>query len=301
MNKKISVIIPTFKRSEYLLRSIDSVLNQTYSNVEVVVVDDNVPDSTYRLETEIKMNKYKNYSNVLYIKNEKNMGGALARNQGINKAIGDYITFLDDDDIYLPNKIITQLTYMLENKLDMSFTDVRMHNLKDELVDYREHPYIKSHVNEELLKQHILHHLTPTATYMFKKEAISRIGGFIDVKMGQEFMLMIRTIESGMKIGYLSEAHVIQYLHDGERISIGKNKIFAEKELFNFKKSYFNLLSNKQRRYVKFRHHAVLAVVGLRSKERKIMMRNLLGALFVSPIDCFKEVLYQMKKINRYK
>ncbi|MGW9164784.1 glycosyltransferase family 2 protein [Priestia megaterium] len=300
MDIKVSVIIPTYKRSEFLERAIDSILKQTFSNIEVVVVDDNNPDSNFRLETETKMSKYINNNKIVYIKNQKNLGGALARNQGIWKASGDYVTFLDDDDIYLPDKINDQIKYMLKNELDMSFTNVRIHNLENKLVDYREHPYVTSLLNEELLKQHLLHHLTPTATYMYKKETLINIGGFDDVKVGQEFKLMLKTIESGIKIGYVPQAHVIQYLHDGERISIGQNKIKGEKELYNFKKRYFRLLNSDQKRYITFRHHAVMMFVGLRSKKYGILIKHLLLALFTSPKDCTIEIINHIQKIRKH-
>ncbi|CAH0175091.1 glycosyltransferase family 2 protein [Peribacillus simplex] len=301
MDKKVSVIIPTFKRSNFLLRAIDSVLNQTYPNIEIVVVDDNAPDSVFRLETQKKMYKYENNKKVLYIKNTNNLGGALARNQGIKKAKGDYITFLDDDDIYLPEKISTQIEFMINNKLDMSFTNVRIHNSDDKLVDFREHKYVKSNLNDELLKQHLLHHLTPTSTYMYKKESLLDIGGFDDAKIGQEFKLMIKSIESGLKIGYIPHANIIQYLHDGERISVGRNKIEGEKELYNFKKRYFNLLSLSQRNYVRFRHHAVMMVVGKRSKKYSVLIKHLILALFASPKDFLLEPINHIFKLKRYK
>ena len=291
MNYKVSVIIPTYKRSDFLQRAIDSVLNQSYDNIEIIVVDDNNPNSEYRFRTEEKMKKYVSFNNIIYIKNKRNMGGALARNEGLIKSSGDYITFLDDDDVYLPDKINSQINYMLANKLDMSFTDVRIHNMNDKLVDYREHSYVKSLSNQELLKQHIMHHLTPTDTYMFKRKSILDIGGFDDVQMGQEFMLMLKAIRSGLKTGYLPVAHVIQYIHDGERISVGENKINKEIELFNYKKKFFNLLSFRQRQYVKFRHHAVMMFVGKRSKKPAIALEHLIKAVLTSPIDCILETI----------
>lgn len=301
MDKKVSIIVPTYKRSEFLERAIDSVLNQTYSNIEVIIVDDNNPNSEYRLETEERMKKYSNHTNIIYIKNSKNLGGALARNEGIFKASGDYITFLDDDDIYLPNKISDQLEFMIENGLDMSFTDVRIHNMDDRLIDYREHNYIKSFDNEELLKQHLMHHLTPTATYMFKSEAINKIGGFDDVKMGQEFMLMLKAIQSGMTIGYIPISYVIQYIHDGERISVGQNKIKGEIELFNLKKKYFKKLNFRQKQYIRFRHHAVMMVAGKRSNMPKVVVEHFVKAIFSSPLDCILETINYVNKINKYK
>lgn len=301
MNPKVSIIIPTYKRSEYLERAIESVLNQTYSNIEIIVVDDNDPKSHYREETEKKMEKYTDIQKVVYIKNKENLGGALARNEGIFKATGDYVTFLDDDDIYLPKKIEVQLDYMLKNDCDLTFTDTSIHNTKDKLIDYREHKYVKDLSNNELLKQHIMHHLTPTATYMFKKQAIVSIGGFDNVQMGQEFMLMLKSIEKGLKIGYIPVANVIQYVHDGERISVGANKIEKEIELFNFKKKYFNCLSFRQRQYIRFRHHAVMAVVGKRSKMTILTIKHIALAIITSPLDCMLELIFHIKKIIKYR
>lgn len=300
MNEKVSVIIPTYKRSEFLERAIESVLNQTYTNIEVLVIDDNDPSSSFRQETEKKMKAYSKNEKVSYIKNAKNLGGALARNEGIYSASGTYVTFLDDDDIYLPNKVSTQVEFMFSKKVDLTFTDVRIHNTDDVLIDYREHSYIKNLSNEELLKQHIMHHLTPTATYMFKRSAILNINGFDNVEVGQEFMLMLKAIEKHLKIAYLPTADVIQYLHDGERISVGENKIAKEKELLNFKKRYFRYLTRRQQRYVNFRYHAVMMFVGKRSNKKGIMLKSFVQALFISPTNCITEVIKHARKIKRY-
>lgn len=301
MQYKVSVIIPTYKRSDYLQRAVDSVLKQTYKNVEVIVIDDNDPDTEYRKMTEDNMKRYENEIKVKYIKNVRNLGGALSRNEGIKNATGEYITFLDDDDVYLPQKIENQLKFMLENDLEMSFTDVRVHNMNDNLVDYREHSYVKSWANDELLKQHIMHHLTPTATYMYKKESIEKIGGFEQSKVGQEFRLMLKSIERGLKIGYLPEANVIQYVHDRERISVGPNKMNNEKQVFELKKKYFDRLSFRQRQYVRFRYYAVMVVVGIRSKSYLFAIKNLLLAAIISPFDCIMEAINQIIKIRKYK
>ncbi|MBW4084527.1 glycosyltransferase family 2 protein [Paenibacillus sp. S150] len=297
MNLKVSVIIPTYKRSEFLTRAIDSILNQTYKHIEIIVVDDNHPESDYRKQTENKISRYIDGNLIIYHKNSTNMGGALARNEGIHIASGDYITFLDDDDVYEEQKIETQIMYMHTNNLDVSFTNVKICNISGDLVDYREHKYVNDLSNGELLKQHILHHLTPTDTYMFKREVLQDLNGFDNVSMGQEFRLMLKAIEKDLHIGYLSRADVIQYVHDEERISIGDNKIIAEIELYEFKKKYFNVLNNKQIKYVKFRHFSVLAIVGLRSGKYILFFNNLWLAFFTSP-KFFITELVQKWRIN---
>lgn len=121
----VTVIIPTYKRADFIDRAIHSVLNQTYKDIEIIIVDDNDSSSTERKIMEEKMSKYNNNTNVIYLKHEKNKNGACARNTGINHAKGDYITFLDDDDFFLKDRI-KSLVKVLETNIqyDCAYTNV---------------------------------------------------------------------------------------------------------------------------------------------------------------------------------
>ena len=99
--KTISVIIPTYGRPDNLDRAIKSVINQTYDQWELIVVDDNNPNSEGRLCTEHVMLKYSDDKRIRYIKHEKNKNGSAARNTGIRAATGDVVSLLDDDDEYV--------------------------------------------------------------------------------------------------------------------------------------------------------------------------------------------------------
>lgn len=113
---KISVIIPTYNGAEVISRAVNSVLNQEFDqDFEVIVVDDNPPESEARHKTELAMNNFSNDKRVLYIKHECNKNGAAARNTGFRHSSGQYICFLDDDDIFLPNKFRLQTQYMEEH------------------------------------------------------------------------------------------------------------------------------------------------------------------------------------------
>jgi len=94
----VSVIITTYGRSDTLYRAIESVLNQTYQNIQLIVVDDNIEDT---------LREYMNYNypKALYLWDGVNRGGAGARQKGISHCCGEYVAFLDDDDYYYPNKI----------------------------------------------------------------------------------------------------------------------------------------------------------------------------------------------------
>lgn len=116
----VSIIIPTYKRSDRLINAIKSVLCQTYQKLEVIVVDDNNSDDVYRVETEKRMQEFANNSRVKYIKHKKNSNGSFARNTGVMHSSGDYICFLDDDDEFYKTKVEEQLKDLLSSGFDGS-------------------------------------------------------------------------------------------------------------------------------------------------------------------------------------
>lgn len=116
----ISVIIPSHNRYNNLLNAINSVKNQTYNNKEIIVVDDGSNDLRYKnkIDDVIIIN--------LPISSKKKLGypcGAVPRNEGMKIAKGDYIAFLDDDDIWMPNKLEIQINEMIKKNIDVSSTD----------------------------------------------------------------------------------------------------------------------------------------------------------------------------------
>lgn len=111
----VSIIIPTYKSGETLLRAIDSVLGQTYENFEIIVVDDNNPDTPERLSTQKLMQKYCGNEKVQYVLHEKNKNGSAARNTGVRHSAGEFLCFLDDDDYFMPEKLKFQVDYMLSH------------------------------------------------------------------------------------------------------------------------------------------------------------------------------------------
>lgn len=114
----VSVIIPTYRRSDYLLQTIDSVINQTYSNIEIIIVDDNGLGSEFQRSTHDKLKKYIESGQIIYIPHEFNRNGSAARNTGFKASRGKYINFLDDDDELLPEKISKQVQILEESSSD---------------------------------------------------------------------------------------------------------------------------------------------------------------------------------------
>mgnify|MGYP001225166320 FL=1 len=295
--KKVSVIIPTYKRHQFIDRVINSVLNQTYKNLEIIVVDDNGDGTKSREEMINIMKKYETDNRIKYIKSPINQGGALARNLGIEISSGDFITFLDDDDEYLPTKIEVQYNEMIKNGWDASVMDAATYSTDGKLLSRKIQRLSNNPTQQELIITHLIYHITNTNTFMFKADSIKKIGGFDDIAAGQEYMLMLKAINANLKIGYIPETLVACYIHDNERVSTGKNKYIAEKILIKEKKKHFNLLTNKQKRQVYCRHYSVLFYVQLKRKKFFSSIVYALIALFFSPSTTYKLFKEYKKKI----
>lgn len=296
----ISVIVPTCERSVLLPRALDSIYGQTWKNLEVIVVDDNLPGSIPEKETYQVLEPYLERKNFLYVKTAGKTGGGAARNLALRQCHGEYVAFLDDDDRYLPEKLERQVRFMEKFQLDGSYHDVKWFDENEKQVEYRSLDYTKDYSPEGLFKAHILHSIAPTAVYMFRRDSLLTTEGFGEVPSGQDFILMLRCIEKRMKMRYLKGAYVIQYLHRGKRISLGDNKIKGENMLYELKHEYFPILTPKERTYVRFRHYAVLAFSSMRSGKLFRAAKYAIITVKCSPYLCAKEaVRYFSSKFRR--
>ncbi len=298
---KVSVIIPTYKRAHFLKRAVESVLTQSYQNIQVVVVDDNAIDPESRESTRETMSAFSQDERVKYVLSEKKMGGGPARNLGVDNADGEYVTFLDDDDVYEPPKIEAQLKFMLMHNLDFCFTDLHLYNGDGtKVLEHRSRPYVKSWDPDHLFKMHIMYSITGTDCYMAKKSLIVSTGGFRDVRVGQEYLLMWDILkhakENNLKAGYYPASNIKMYIHNEDRVSVGQNKFLGEEEIYRLKCSQKHLLSKSEAKYIDFRHYMVLCVAGKRSNKLLLSVKNLFNAFNTSPTFFFKELFSYLKK-----
>lgn len=110
----ISIIITTYGEARVLKRAVLSLQKQRTEDIEIIVVDDNDPDSAFRTETEQIMDCFSD-NRIVYIKHEKNKNGAAARNTGLKAAKGEFIAFLDNDDFYLSDRIQNAQAFLQQN------------------------------------------------------------------------------------------------------------------------------------------------------------------------------------------
>ncbi|MEH6944420.1 glycosyltransferase family 2 protein [Bacillus sp. JJ722] len=300
----VSVIIATFRRIDSLKKALVSLTTQTYQNIEIVVVDDNADKSWNEKVFEIIT---ESDHPIIYIRNNLNQGSAMTRNIGIEVAKGEYITFLDDDDIYLPQKIEKQLVNMLKNDSDFSITDLCLYDENDNLIEIRNRFYLEDvnrisqrdslEYSKQLLKYHLMYHMTGTDTMMYKKSYLISIGYFPLINVGDEFYLMQKAIQKGGRFSYVERCDIKAYVHSETLgLSSGDSKINGENRLYEHKKKFFTELSSKEKRYITMRHFAVLAFAEKRRKRKIKFLKYCIISFFNSPIQCSELLLSIMKR-----
>ena len=208
----VSVIIPTYKRPEKLPRAIASVLNQTYSNVEIIIVDDNNPETDARKRTEEIMSTYADNPRVRYIKHEKNKNGSAARNTGARYSQAKYVAFLDDDDEFLPEKIAAQVKRLeeLPDEYAVCYTKVvfeKENGKISESKENREGDLFFDALTRELSFQ-------AGSNLFIRKEVFDSIGGFDEsFKRSQDKEVVTRLLHHH-KIAYAPVKGVLAHVYE---------------------------------------------------------------------------------------
>ncbi len=203
----VSIIIPTYKRPTTLDRAIDSVLNQTYPNVEIVVVDDNNPNTEGRKLTEDKMAPYARNERVIYIKHEHNKNGSAARNTGARASKGEYIGFLDDDDVFLPRKIESQVDKLnsLSDDWGCCYNNYYTQKAGEKSVRVMEHR--EGDLYLEALKNNIC--VNAGSNLLIRRKYFDMINGFDEsFKRSQDHEFLVRLLKV-CKIAYVEESGLV--------------------------------------------------------------------------------------------
>ncbi len=181
---KISVIIPAYNCAKTIKETIESVLNQSFTDLELLVINDGSTDSSLDIVSKIKDSRIKIFSYT-------NAGGNVSRNRGINHAVGEFISLLDADDIWTPDKLATQLQALEENpptKVAYSWTDYIDEYGK--FVHSGTHISLDGNVYEHLLVKNFLEN---GSNPLICKDALLTVGGFDESLLaGQDWDMWLR-------------------------------------------------------------------------------------------------------------
>lgn len=221
----ISVIIPSYNRGDTIKRSIESVLDQTYSNLEVIVVDDGSTDNTEEIVADLKSNK------LFYYKNHTNIGACGSRNRGVKMAKGEFIAFQDSDDEWLPEKLEKQMQFLNEINCDLVFCS--MDRISDEKIEIYP-PYFPDN-NSSFYKQLLYENCTSTQTLLGKREVFENIKFDESMPRFQDWELMLR-ISLVYNVKHLNSVLVISYIQNDSISLNSKSAVFGLKKIYGIHK-----------------------------------------------------------------
>lgn len=209
--KKVSVIIPVYNSSKYIKECLDSVIKQTYKNLEIILVDDKSSDNS------IEIIKSYNDKRIKLIELENNVGAAISRNKGIEASTGDYLCFLDSDDFWKLNKIEKQIKFIKNREFIYAgytyYKRGKTHNVKvPKHIDYK-----------ESLKNTTIF----TSTVMFNMNKLKKEDIYMpDIKRGQDQATWWKVLKKGITAYGIDE--VLAFYRVGEK-SLSSNKLKALK------------------------------------------------------------------------
>lgn len=275
MEDLVTVVITTYKRSDKIENAIISVIKQTYKNIEIIVVDDNALLEDEREKTKKIVEKYKQ---VKYIQNDKNLGGALSRNVGIENAKGKFIAFLDDDDKYEKEKIEKQYNCYLQHKNDNAGLIY--------CYCYREDQYgniigsCKNDYEGNRIYENMLGCIAGTSLWFCPKEALISVGMFEDTPCKQDSIMLLKLLCNGYNIYRVPENLVYYYEHGGNGISGTKrSNIIGLQNYRNWCRKNYDKITKRQQDNVEFdfsKQLITLYIFNDMKKEAKEELKNMI-------------------------
>ena len=232
----VSVIIPTYRRTDKLERAIESVLSQTYQDIELLLVNDNIPNDEYSIQLIKKVDKYKKDNRFHLLLQDKHINGAVARNFAIKQAVGEYVAFLDDDDWWEPSKIEKQVNAL--SQLDDSWGGTSCLITQydaNECVIGKTRKYQEGAIYKDVI---FMTTDVATGTLLLRHDSLDK-AGYFDEKLvrSQDIQLLTRfTYKYKLKL-------VLEHLHNADH-SDSQNRLTSESKFKNVVSAYFESVSD---------------------------------------------------------
>lgn len=200
----VTIIIP-FYNCPYVDQAIASAIRQTYPNVEIIVIDDGATQYSYKIVP---------FMDQIYYIGKQNGGTASALNYGISLASGEYIAWLSSDDLFYPNKLLSQMTFMLANQADVSYTNFDLIDAKHRITCTFRGPRYHNYLT--MYKKMFTEFPINGCTVIARKRIFSDIGLFNEHYLyTHDLEMWLRIATSGIPIYYLDESLIQYRYHEG--------------------------------------------------------------------------------------
>lgn len=217
----ISVIIPCFNSEEYITRAIESIFSQSYTNYEIILVNNNSTDNTYNILQQYQKKK----AGLIKVFNEYKKGAPAARNKGLSEAKGEWIQFLDADDELLPGKLEDQISVAKNSKADIIAGSCYMFKTNNGKTEKRIRPIETNSVWKGL----ILSKLGITSANLWRKQAISAVGGWNEERSSsQEYNLVFKMLKKNDNVSFCLTPLTIVHVREDSVHKSGDSKRFTE-------------------------------------------------------------------------
>ena len=178
--KLISIIIPYYKKKRYIKLTLQSILRQKYKNFEILIIYDDADTEDLLFIKKVK----KKDKRIKLIINKKNIGAGMSRNKGVRLSKGEYLAFVDSDDLWHPEKLKLQLSYMIKNKISISHTSYKIIDTNNSKIGYR-------HANKIEYKDLIKSCDIGLSTVMIKKKILKN-NHFGNLKTKEDYILWLK-------------------------------------------------------------------------------------------------------------
>ena len=219
---QVSIIIPTYNRSDLLIEAVNSCLNQSYTDIEIIIVDDGSTDNTEHLILQ-RLQREWLHKNIKYYK-QKNTGASGARNLGIKKANGEYIQFLDSDDLLHPEKLKLQIECFEKNEANKP-EGCSCYGLLGKSFESKTNERIGIHCSTPLeyisrLCSRIVHGMQTSAPLWKASFIKAQLGWREDISFGDDLEYHIRLLSKANNIVFINNELFFVRVHEGKRLSV---------------------------------------------------------------------------------
>lgn len=245
----VSVVLPTYNRGHTVTRAIDSVLQQTYDRIELIVVDGASND-----DTKEQIQQYGNQ--VRYVRQMTNRGASAARNVGIKKSEGEFIAFIDSDDEWHSKKVEKQVGAFSKLSSDVGVIYTGYYKQTDSGQELGEIPSKRGDIFQaQLMKDWV----NPTSTVMVRAECFDEVDGFNTEFEGREDYELWTRLARHYRYDYIKEPLVTLYVDNKQRITNDvKNRMEAHRAVLNSIRGDINDLSwNRRRKVLAMQHYTM--------------------------------------------
>jgi len=307
----VSVIIPAYNAELHIKRAIESVIKQTYKNIEIIIIDDGSTDRTADIIKSLKDPR------IIYFY-QKSKGQGAARNYGIVKSKGEYITFLDADDFYLPEKVENQIKFLIDHpEYKIVYCELLHFYARNPSVFFKK-KYTCSHgnVTKDLLEINFVKN--PNAV-MVSKEVFNKVGLFNEKRyFPEDWEMWLRISQTGFKFGFLESDLAVVELRENSNTTMDiqwilkKNALEMLENIFSKMPKKKRIFFNADKILKKMKFKLAIAYLIIRKKREffntiknlypyplRIFVYSIGGILLMQPPAFLRLFLINLWKINQ--